>query len=257
MLARDALLADGPLMSAGAVEALREHAITAFPNECLGYVDQDGLYNPLQNLSPDPERYAIGDKKTLSRLMRNNQIRALCHSHPSGPDCPSELDAKSQIEMDLPFVIVACNATASADPFCWGDSLIDQRPLVGRAFRHLTDDCYALIRAWWRAERGVVLPDFPRNWDWWLPSTSGEKNLYARFFADAGFLPIDCSEARIGDVWLAAVRSDVPNHAGIVLEDGLTLHHPSSGLASDPARLSKRDTLARWFPYVTHWLRRE
>jgi proteasome lid subunit RPN8/RPN11 len=257
MLAKDALGADQlSLMCAGAIEAFRDHAVRDFPNECLGYVCPAGLYHPLVNVSPQPHQFAIADHRTLADLMRNEAIRALCHSHPNGPDCPSELDAQSQIELDLPFVIVAANATASAEPFCWGDGLIDHRPLIGRPFRHMTDDCYALIRAWWLAERGVLLPDFPRNWEWWLPQTEGAKDLYQRCFASAGFAEIDASDVCQGDVWLAAVRSDVPNHAGIVLEGGLTLHHPSSGLPCDQARLSKRDTLARWFPYVTHWLRR-
>lgn len=257
MLAREALASDGlPLISPGGIEALRAHAIETYPNECLGYVDGAGFYNRLINVSSEPRRYAIADKRAIADLLRDDAIRALCHSHPGGPDCPSELDAQSQMEMDLPFIIVSANATASAEPFCWGDSLIDQRPLIGRSFRHMTDDCYALIRAWWLSERGVLLPDFARNWEWWLSQTPGEKNLYERFFGSAGFFKIDKSEIRPGDVWLAAVRSDVVNHAGIVLEDGLTLHHPSSGLAHDYARLSKRDSLARWFPYVRHWVRR-
>ncbi len=163
----------------------------------------------------------------------------------------------TQIEMAVPFVICTTNGQASLAPFAWGDELLDTEPYVGRSFRHGVDDCYSLIRRWWRRERGVDLPDYPRNWEWWLDPTPGEKDLYRRYFGDAGFRPIDGRDAREGDVWLSQFRSEVPNHAGLLLDAGLALHHPSSGLAFDPARLSKRDSVARWVPHITHWLRRD
>jgi cell wall-associated NlpC family hydrolase len=113
-----------------------------------------------------------------------------------------------------------------------------------------------MVRAWFRQERDITLPDYPRSWEWWLDSAPGEKDLYRKYFSDAGFVPVDPREIVEGDCWLAAVRSTVPNHAGVFLSNGLTIHHPSSGLPSDPNRLSKREAFARWQPYVTHYLRR-
>jgi len=46
--------------------------------------------------------------------------------------------------------------------------------LVGREWSHGVLDCYALVRDWFRAERGVELPNFVRFDDWWK---RGE-NLY-------------------------------------------------------------------------------
>lgn len=259
MLAASArLAADGSrLMSPKAIEELREHAVRMFPCEALGYVQPDGSYAPLPNVSPDPTRSAYAEARVMAELVSSGRLRAYCHSHPCGPDCPSENDMRAQVELEVPFVIVSANEGASSAPFAWGDQLLDDDPLVGRQFRHGVRDCYAVIRLWYLRETGTLLPDYPRNWNWWLDDTPGDKDIYRRYFADAGFYAIDRSQARPGDAWLAAVRSTVPNHAGVLVGDGLALHHPSSGLPYDPSRLSKRDPIARWTPYVTHWVRLE
>lgn len=253
-----ARLQDGtPLAAPGAMDDLRRHALAVYPEECIGYLDATGCYIRLRNTAAHPELSAIASASELAELMHAGDLRALCHSHPGGPDCPSEQDMRAQIEMMVPFVIVSTNGQACTEPFAWGDELLNDEPLIGRQFRHGVTDCYALIRDWYRVERGVELPEYPRNWEWWSGEQPGEQDLYRRHFAEAGFYQIDPREAREGDVWLAAVRSSVPNHAGIYLDAGLALHHPSSGLACDPVRLSKREGVARWQPYITHWLRRD
>jgi proteasome lid subunit RPN8/RPN11 len=244
------------LATPGAIEAFRAHAVEAYPCEALGFINPWGHYERLRNVAREPTKHAVPDKNQLGLLIAKGNVRALCHSHPGGPDCPSELDARTQQDMDLPFVICSTNGQATTEPFCWGDDLLDTRPLVGRTFRHLTDDCYALIRAYWLLTHGVLLPDFPRGWEWWGKGYGGETDLYRRFFGEAGFHQIDAADARPGDVWMAAVRSDMPNHAGVFQENGLALHHPSSGLPHDPTRLSRREPLARWNPYIVQWVRR-
>ena len=47
-------------------------------------------------------------------------------------------------------------------------------------------DCYSLIRDWYRTERGIALPEFPRDWEWW--EYGGD--LYAMGFAEAGFVKL-------------------------------------------------------------------
>jgi proteasome lid subunit RPN8/RPN11 len=257
MDALGARLQNGSLVaSAEAWAAFRAHALEAYPEECLGAVDASGAYIRMANCADDPRRFATPDKFVLADMMMRDDLRAVCHSHPDGPDAPSEADMRAQYETCVPFAICATNGQATTAPFCWGDELLDDRPLLGRSFRHGTEDCYDLIRSWYQAERVVTLPNYPRNWAWWETETPGEKDLYQRYFADAGFVEAERSAPLEGDVWLAAIRSPVPNHAGLYLDGGLALHHPSSGLPHDPSRLSKRESIARWSPWITHWLRR-
>lgn len=256
MFARAARLADGTaLMSERAVQDLRDHAVETYPEECVGVVLADGSYRRHDNAAPDRAKGALLRGQVVLELLEAGQLRAICHSHPDGPDCPSAGDMAAQIEQMVPFVLVSTNGQATTDPFAWGDELIREQSieeLIGRPFRHGVTDCYALVRDYFRLERATLLPEYPRDWSWWLKGG----DLYRRYFAEAGFHEIAPEEVRPGDGWLAAVRSEVPNHAGLVLDDGLCLHHPSSGLAYDPSRLSKREPMARWVQYVTHWLRR-
>lgn len=247
--------ADGRLaMPKQALQDFCEHAREAFPEECVGYVNASGRYIRLKNTSPRPELTTLVESEVIADLLDANDIRCYCHSHPNGPDAPSEQDMIAQRDMEVLFAIVSTNGEANLPPFVWGDQLKQREPLVGREFRHGVTDCYALIRDYFY-EQGIELGDYPRNWEWWLDSTPGEKNLYARYFAEQGFTPIDPSEVREGDCFLAQVRSDVPNHAGVYIGDGLMLHHVASGLAYDPRKLSRREPVARWIPYITHWLR--
>lgn len=257
MDALEARLLDGtPLLSPEAVVAFRAHAIECYPEECFGIIDRARAYVAMVNVSPLPRQNAHPAKGLLPAYSAEGNLRAICHSHPDGLDCPSEPDMFQQREWAIPFVLVATNGEATTEPFAWGDQLLDETDLVGRPFRHGVTDCYALVRAYYLREQNVLLPNVPRNWEWWSDRTSGSKDLYLRYFRKAGFYEIDPREVGPGDGWLATIRSDTPNHAGVVLDAGLCLHHPSGGQAFDPGRLSKREPLLRMAPHVTHWVRR-
>lgn len=240
-----------------AIEEFCQHAISQYPKECIGYIDGDGVYHKLQNISANPKLSASIRPNIMAGLLANDKISILCHSHPDGPDCPSEADMLSQIELDIPFAIVTTNGEACAKPFIWGEGLFDGRPIIGRPFRHGVNDCYDLLRALFLRSHDILLPQFARGWEWWLPNYEGSKNLYREGFSQAGFIEANKEFPLAGDVWLASIRSNEPNHAGVYLGNGLCIHHPSSGLAYDPTRISKREPITRWSPYITHWLRRK
>lgn len=267
MLARDALLEGELLVGEAALEAMRDHARSAFPNEAVGFVWADGSYQPQANVYEDSTKGARVDLAVLQAALTSGDLRAYFHSHPNGPDCPSEQDMRSQIELDVPWIICSATETATLPPFAFGDQLTNPAPLVGRPFRHGVTDCYAAVRAWGLQERGVLLPEYPRQWEWWLPKQEvvdeqvvqaiPPLDLYRQYFAEAGFRQIDFAEVRAGDCWLAQIRSKVPNHAGVYIGDGLAFHHATTRLAYDPARLSKREPITRWQQHITHWLRRD
>lgn len=254
MFARDAMLDGEPLASPEALEAMRAHAVEAYPNEAVGFLLVNGAYHRQDNVHPEPTKAAAVRPQELASVLKAGTLRAYYHSHPNGPDCPSKQDMASQAELEVPWIICSANAEASLPPFAFGDQLTDPSPLIGRPFRHGVTDCYAAIRAYGHQEYGVLLPDFPRQWEWWL---DGESDMYRRYFTEAGFRTVDADEVRPGDCWLAQIRSEVPNHAGVYIGNGLTFHHVSSALASDPSKLSKREPVGRWQPYITQWLRRD
>ena len=138
----------------------------------------------------------------------------------------------------------------SADPaFYWSDSLAPP-PLIGRGFRwgpSGTDgcgDCAALVRDYYWMERSIRLPEFPREEGYWrIRGVSYRDNLIT-----SGFQSTDRTQPEIGDVFLAAVRSEQPNHAGIYVGEGKILHHLQE-------RLSVETPVVIWLRFMTDWMR--
>lgn len=242
------------------IAAIRQHAIVEFPKESCGFVTPDG-YRPCRNVAENPEAdFAISPEEYLAA----GTVLAVVHSHPNGPVFPSAFDMRGQIDMAVPWGLVATNGEIASVPFFWGDG-VPIPPLVGRDFRHGpsgTDglgDCYAVIKDGFAVGRGgmaaqgvtghwpfdpIGLPEFPRDDEWW---TKGG-DLYRDGFQVAGFSRIGIEDARPGDVFLAQIRSPVPNHGGLYLGDGLILHHLAS-------RLSRREPIGGWLKYVVMVLR--
>ena len=227
-------------------EQIRLHAVAEYPRESCGLILSNGEYLPCENTAADPEH----DFRIATKTMTQD-IAAVVHSHPDGPGEPTASDMQSQIACGVPFGICVSYKDYAEPPFFWGDSL-PVPPLLGRQFRHGPSgndgcgDCYALVRDYYRQERGVTLLDFPRDNDWWR---NGE-DLYTAHFVEAGFRPLTAAEQpERGDVAMIVVpRSDVVNHAAIYLGEGLFLHHLYN-------RLSVREPVGRWQRHIVRWIR--
>lgn len=246
--------------------AMKAHALAAYPGEACGVVlgtDGSFAYCPLADVADRSRPTFDIDPTALRRLAgdRGAALAAVIHSHPEGPDAegddidpllltPSAAEMRSQLAVGVPFGIVPTGRSRAMDPFWFGDQ-VPVPPLLYRPFRHGVTDCYSLIRDWYRVERKVVLREFPRDWDWWLEGG----DLYGKGFAQAGFRPIDGSEAREGDGVLFRIRSKVPNHAGLLMRRGWLLHHPASTKPYDLTRVSRCEPLGNWKRLATHWVR--
>lgn len=225
------------------------HMAAAYPREGCGLI-VDGRFVPIENTAEDAEYEFTMPADTV---LRYPHIDAVIHSHPDGPDCPSEADMRGQLAMAVPWGL--CTVSADKDvsrPWYWGADEFTP-PLVGREFRHGPSgsdgagDCYALIRDWYRLERGVALPEFPRSDGWWNDGL----DLYAEHFREAGFREIPAAEARDGDVFFMKILSARENHAGIMTGDcQLILHHLSG-------RLSREEPMGRWHKFIERWVRYE
>lgn len=226
---------------------IQSASIAAFPLEAVFLITEAGC-KQVKNIAPEPTRTFAVSKRDMSAAVSRGLL-AVVHSHPGYPDCPSEADMRGQLASGVPWGIVATDGGSATPIRWWGHG--QRQPLVGRSFCHGVTDCYALIRDYYSLELEIELPEFPRNWEWWLNG----KDLYRDGFKDAGFRVIEHKDTQPGDMWFAQLRSDVPNHGGVLLENGLCLHHPSARNPVDPARLSRREPVGRWLPHITHWLR--
>ena len=224
------------------IDAIRAHAAAEYPKEAVGVVIA-GEYRPEVNVHPEPtEHFKIADERLAELILQ--PLQAIVHSHPDHPAHPSEHDMRQQLATNVPWGICPVVQGIAGIPFFWGDA-VPVPPLLERQFKHGVTDCYALIRDWYRTERGVILKDYARSWEWW---NSGG-NLYDEYFRDAGFEPIH-GEPQVGDVFLAQIRSPVINHAGVYLGDGLILHHLTD-------RLSRREPAFPWQRFITRWVRHQ
>jgi cell wall-associated NlpC family hydrolase len=227
------------------VKAAREHAVECYPNEAVGIVTPDG-YVRLDNISSEPGfNFAVD----ASVVIEHPVILALIHSHPDGDVAPTQTDMQSQIAMDVPWGILSVGAGGDCtdEPVWFGDQC-PVPPLVGRMFLHGITDCYSLIRDYYRTERGVLLPDFPRDDVWW----EAGQNLYEENFQRAGFKKIAATDEDLqpGDGFLCRFRSPVVNHAGIYAGDGLILHHLAG-------HVSGHSPLNVWRRTIDYWVRYE
>lgn len=211
-----------------------EHARRETPAEACGVlvVRRGRLhYEPALNLARDPRHGFELDPVALL-----GDVVAIVHSHPGASSEPSPHDLQQHAASGLDWWILGidgwrCIPAAGALPY------------AGRVFRHGTVDCYTLVRDWCWRERGLLLPDYPREDDWWLRG----QDLYREHFGECGFTV--AALAQPCDVLLMQIGAPVPNHAAILLPGGKILHHLAG-------RYSGTDTYDRFYrERTTHVLR--
>lgn len=229
-------------------EIIRNEAIEQFPLEAVWLITESGC-RLVENTHETPESFFSVSEQDTRKAMAEGLL-AVVHSHPNGHAAPSASDMQGQLTTAVPWGVLSVE-DGTASRIAWWGAGVEKQPLVGRKFRHGITDCYSIVKDYYELERGVQLPEKPRDWLWWQ---NGE-NLFIDDFKAAGFVRIEASEAKPGDVWLAQIRSEVPCHCGVLLEDGLTIHQAGSHQAVDDSKLSVREPVFRYSRYITHWLR--
>ena len=246
----------GLVLSDAAAAAMMRHAramaAMSPPLESVGVLSA-GRYIAAENQARDPHKAFRLDGAWVAR---QKNLEAIIHSHPGGPPCPSAHDMRQQQATALPWIIAVVPTASRGDIreewFVFGEAPhLD----LDAGYRHGVSDCYGLIRGWYWAEKSLLLPDYAREWEWWRGGV--HSNLYLDYFADAGFRALEDAPPQRGDVFLAAVRSAVPNHAGIYLGAGLILHHLAGSQPAAPARVPRKEPAERWNKFITTWLRHQ
>lgn len=220
------------------------HALDCYPAESCGLIIDTGVdkkYIPCTNTATDNEQFSLCPKD-FAHAESMGQIQAIVHSHPDGGVLPSDLD-KLQIELHgVAWVIVAVSKQEWGDAPAFGiyEPCGYRPPLLGRAYIHGVQDCYAIVRDFYEREFGIGLPDFERSDTWW--EIESHEPLYENNFKTAGFVAVDKDDLQYGDILLCRVgRTYHINHAVIWLGDNhalksetappcvgntLILHHP-------------------------------
>lgn len=229
----------------------KSHAISEYPKESCGVVI-DGQYIPCENVADDPlGKFAISP----ASYPLDRPLQAVIHSHPDGKLEPTKSDMQGQLDSDVPWGLLTVNVDGVTSKVIWWGDGVPIPPLKGRPFRWGPSgsdgggDCYALIKDWYKVERNIDLPEYPRSFAWW---ENGEA-MYLENFAAAGFREITQREMEVGDIVLMKLpaKMPTPNHAAIYLgpTQGM-LHHVQN-------RLSRQENITPWLKNITHFLRYE
>lgn len=249
-----------------AIKDAQAHARAVFPEESCGLV-VNGVYMPLDNHAADPALHRADDPNCDCRLCSfeiadgdylplAREIQMIVHSHPYGPAFPSASDMAHQEVSGAAWLIITLDAQDFGPVTVWGGDC-PKEEMIGREFIHGINDCYSLIRDVFAlgkegmAAQGmewpfdpIELPLYPRKDAWW----EGEDNFYEEEPRKIGFVEVQPSEVRPGDVFLANIRSNRLNHGGVLLGNNLILHHL-------PQRLSRREPSGLWARCADKWIR--
>lgn len=217
-------------------------AMANYPNEVCAFVIDNKLV-PVDNISQNPtDEFELSPKD--SALVAKASL--FVHSHPDGPIYPSSADMKSQMAAAIPYGIMTCTIDSHSKVMWIHDKSLDV-DIEGRPFVHGIYDCYSLIRAYYKQSRGVTLPDFPRDMNWWDATKLRDgtilppENLYLDNFEKANFTRLKEDEIlEPGDVILMNIGTkDSVCHAAVYIGDGLILHHLRD-------RIARKDHAASW-----------
>ena len=201
------------------IQAIVAHAAEVYPAECCGVVAQKSRverYFPCRNIAENPtEQFHLSPEDYIA-AEEWGTVTGIVHSHPDATTQPSELDKAQCDAMAIPWHIVSYPEGDLRTVMPRGEL-----PLVGRAFVLGHTDCWGLVMSYFRQTHGIVLNDYRVDYPWW---ESGRENLYLDNWYECGFREFS-GPPESGDMVIMQVSAPVANHAGILLDDGMLLHH--------------------------------
>jgi proteasome lid subunit RPN8/RPN11 len=210
------------------ISKIKEHALSEFPNECLGVIHNND-YIILENIHPEP--------KTDFRMKHSDYeeykdgLQAIIHSHNNFLHA-SKKDMEAQINSAIPWGIANVR-NKNVEVFFFGDQLPTQ-DLLGRPFIGGVYDCYSLARDWYKVMYNVVLPNVPREWDYWS-NPNGNKHFeeqMVKLFETGEFRLIDKKEIQPGDGLMFKLHnSRVLNHCAVYIGNHYMVNHMENRLS--------------------------
>lgn len=232
------------------LEQIRAEALEAYPEEGAWVITGAGCRR-VENNAVEPTKYFDISKSEVRRAQKEGLL-AVVHSHVNGQHYPGAMDMQYQINTAVPWGLLTCDGVNSSGITWWGGrGEGNTEDFLDRTFRHGVTDCYALVRDYYDQTFDIQLPEMPRDWRWWETNPT----FMPDGLEQTGFSRIK-TDPKPGDIWLASigVRDGAITHCGVLLEDGLTLHHPGSGQPVSP-RKAVIEPIYRYVNMITMWVR--
>ena len=200
------------------IKQILEYARTKPTEEICGLiVDINGIetFVPCTNVSIDKSDEFSIDPTDWIKCEELGTIKKVVHSHPFTRAVPSDpADLVGIEDSGLPWIIVNPNTGGYSETLPTG-KIPD---LIGRVFKFGYQDCYSIVRDYYRINLGITLPNVKRE-------TSYQEyggSYYIDNYEKAGFIKV--TNLQKHDVIVMSILATA-NHAGVYLGDGTMLHH--------------------------------
>ena len=168
-----------------------------------------GQYWPCNNAHSSPSRHFAITAEDYARFDPLG-IEAIFHSHLYfSEDKFSRHDIASCKQVNVPWVMycVPANTWHHMDP-------TGNAPFLERPWLYGINDCYGLLRDYYRREFSIERDDYDRGeeFEW----KSSEWRMFEKNFEGQGFREVGDGQARKGDMLLMQLQADFPNHVGVM-----------------------------------------
>lgn len=196
---------------------IKEYCDSKIPNESCGlliYKNNDYIFNPCQNISHHPKEHCILSPLDYVNANKLGEIKAHVHSHPN--EGTSLVDNYNAFYHNIYSVIYAwkINKFYIVEP--------KLKSYLNRNFDISKDNCYDLIRDYYKVEKNVLLNVYNINKDW----ENKTPDIILENFEKEGFYEVKKEEIIKDDILFFKNKNDNITHLGIFLGDNLMLHHP-------------------------------
>jgi len=217
--------------------AIKAHSLELFPFECCGLIIKDDNYNfkvfRAKNVSTRDKKHSFEiDPMSILEAENLGNIVGCYHSHncPESETIFSETDLRN-ISLHKIFSVVY--NVANDQFYVLNDA--DKAKYIGTKFEFGLNDCYSLVRKYFKEELNLELRNYFRDSRWyktnpaiWMENVSTEN--FSIVFSDNIF---DVSNLKPHDVLLMKGRNiKYPSHAAIHIGSGFILHHPYGKLST-------------------------
>lgn len=193
------------------------------PNEACGLILQSGnkvFIYPCKNISLKPEKYFELSPLDYIRAYNNgnNKIIGIFHSQES--ITPSMYDYVIASGHNLYSVVYSWKNNTF---FEINDEVSKYIKYVGREFQIGKNDCFSLVRDFYKQEYNIIIKDYFRDDKWF----ERDPNIIRDNYKMEGFIEIDQNELKTGNVIIFSY-----GHFGIYIEHDKFLHHPRNKVST-------------------------
>lgn len=209
------------------LDAMQQEAAKQYPNEACGLIVAKGKKSvlvPCQNVASDRRNHFTIAPIDYANAALIGEVIAVWHSHVEEPATPSEADKVGCENTDMPWYITGISKRDEG--FVYEGPVLHEphgyeSPYLERPYVFGVQDCWSLVRDFYRREFDIVLGDYPRIEHFWQQGL----NFFADNYEKEGMVRVDGQEPQHGDLFLIQTTGDIPNHIAIYIGNDQIMHH--------------------------------